>query len=77
MMHREGDAQLSDERIVTDDGVGVVHDPALTPDLDACWFDPAYWQGRNGMQPMAGGRGGVFVVDTPLPAWWQRRPGAG
>lgn len=59
---------VSDERIVADDGLGMVHDSALTADMEPCWFDHAYWQGRNGLQAMAGGRGGVFVVDTPLGA---------
>ncbi|MGA7296300.1 MAG: 3-deoxy-D-manno-octulosonic acid kinase [Rhodanobacteraceae bacterium] len=56
---------MTDERIVADHGAGVVFDGSLTPDLDMRWFDVTYWQGRKAMRRLGGGRGGVFVVDTP------------
>lgn len=65
-LHREGEGLMSDERIVADHAQGVVHDPMRTPGLDALWFDAAFWRGRGVLVGMAGGRGGVFVVATPV-----------
>lgn len=53
------------ERIVTDCGRGVVFDPGLTPGLEPRWFEADYWHDQQAARHLDGGRGGVFVVDTP------------
>ncbi len=35
---------------------------------DAAWFDPAHWSARGLAEPHAGGRGGVWFVETPAGA---------
>lgn len=66
--HREGGKQVTDECIVADTRGAVVFDPARTPDLERCWFDPGYWRRRDALRTLGGGRGGVAIIDTPAGA---------
>lgn len=66
MMHRERSESVAEERIVADDGAGVVFDPSWVPGFDRHWFEPAYWQEQKALRALHGGRGGVFIVDTAV-----------
>ena len=47
-----------------DAGSAILFDAAVSPQVDAQWFEPAYWQARGALQTLQGGRGGVAVIDT-------------
>jgi 3-deoxy-D-manno-octulosonic acid kinase len=46
----------------------IVFDAAASPQVDADWFAPDYWRGRDALRAQAGGRGGVALIDTPTGA---------
>ena len=47
-------------------GIAIVFDRRAGVVPDARWFDPAHWAALGRSSGMAGGRGGVMVVETPL-----------
>lgn len=54
------------ERIREDAAGAILFDAAVSPQVDADWFDPQAWQARGALRQQSGGRGGVSVIDTPV-----------
>jgi 3-deoxy-D-manno-octulosonic acid kinase len=49
------------------DATGVIlFDAAVSPQVGHDWFAPEYWRARNALRTQAGGRGGVFIMVTPV-----------
>lgn len=44
----------------------ILCDPAAASRVEADWFAPDYWRGRNALRVHAGGRGGVAIIESPL-----------
>ncbi|MDE2307471.1 MAG: 3-deoxy-D-manno-octulosonic acid kinase [Xanthomonadaceae bacterium] len=57
---------MMQERIHEDAAGAILFDATLTPQVDHDWFAPAYWRERGAMRTLAGGRGGVAVVGSPV-----------
>ena len=55
---------MTDERVLADQGGGIVFDAGLVPEVDRRWFEPAWWQGQGALASATGGRGGVSIVRT-------------
>jgi 3-deoxy-D-manno-octulosonic acid kinase len=55
---------MTDERVLADQGGGIVFDAALVPAVDRRWFEPAWWQGQGALAAASGGRGGVSIIRT-------------
>lgn len=53
------------ERIREDAAGAILFDAAVSPQVDADWFEPQAWRERGALRQQAGGRGGVAIVDTP------------
>jgi 3-deoxy-D-manno-octulosonic acid kinase len=53
------------ERIREDAAGAILFDAAVSPQVDAGWFDPEAWQARGALRQQQGGRGGVAIIDTP------------
>lgn len=53
------------EQLRQDAEDAILFDPTVSPQVDADWFDPNYWQALGGLRTQAGGRGGVAMIDTP------------
>jgi 3-deoxy-D-manno-octulosonic acid kinase len=43
----------------------ILFDAAVAPQVDRDWFERDYWRGHDALRVLAGGRGGVAVIDTP------------
>ncbi|WP_329740674.1 3-deoxy-D-manno-octulosonic acid kinase [Dyella sp. A6] len=43
----------------------ILFDAEVSPQVDADWFDPDYWRGRDALHVQQGGRGGVALIRTP------------
>ncbi|MFC5743465.1 3-deoxy-D-manno-octulosonic acid kinase [Dyella tabacisoli] len=56
---------MMQERVREDATSAILFDAAVAPQVDECWFTPAYWRDRGALRTQAGGRGGVAIVDTP------------
>jgi 3-deoxy-D-manno-octulosonic acid kinase len=56
---------VTDERIVADARGAVVFAPDLVVQVDADWFDAAWWRTQGKLRDGHGGRGGVAYVDAP------------
>lgn len=54
------------ERIREDAGGVILFDAAVSPQVDHDWFAPDHWRQRDGLRVVAGGRGGVAVIATPV-----------
>jgi 3-deoxy-D-manno-octulosonic acid kinase len=51
---------------IREDATGVIlFDAAVAPQVDRDWFERDYWRHRDALRVLAGGRGGVAVIDTP------------
>ncbi|WP_430389438.1 3-deoxy-D-manno-octulosonic acid kinase [Dyella sp. 20L07] len=53
------------ERIREDATGAILFDAAVSPQVDAAWFDPEAWCARGALRQQNGGRGGVAIIDTP------------
>lgn len=53
------------ERLRTETDGAILFDADVAPQVDAYWFDAAWWRARDAAQEQAGGRGGVHFVETP------------
>ncbi len=53
------------ERIREDDAGVILFDAAVSPQVDADWFEPEAWRARGALRQQSGGRGGVAIIDTP------------
>ena len=53
------------EKSYSEAASAIVFDAALSDQVATDWFAPAYWRDRDALSPLAGGRGGVAVIDTP------------
>ena len=53
------------ERIREDATGAILFDAAVSPQVDADWFDPDAWQARGALRRQQGGRGGVAIIETP------------
>ncbi len=53
------------ERIREDAAGAILFDAAVSPQVDADWFDLQAWQARGALRRQPGGRGGVAIIDTP------------
>lgn len=53
------------EQTYNEAATAIVFDAALCGQIGPDWFAPAYWRARDAMSALAGGRGGVAVIDTP------------
>ncbi|WP_114240007.1 3-deoxy-D-manno-octulosonic acid kinase [Dyella sp. C9] len=53
------------ERIREDDAEAILFDAAVSPQVDARWFDPEAWDAAGALRRQGGGRGGVAIIDTP------------
>ncbi|RDI99642.1 3-deoxy-D-manno-octulosonic acid kinase [Dyella solisilvae] len=54
------------ERIREDAAGAILFDAAVSPQVDADWFEPETWRARGALRVQGGGRGGVAVIDTPV-----------
>ncbi|EQD50920.1 Lipopolysaccharide kinase, partial [mine drainage metagenome] len=52
----------------TEANSAIVFDPARVPQVDARWFDAAWWQAQGRLRTRGGGRGGVGFIDSPAGA---------
>ena len=43
----------------------ILFDPTVAPQVERAWFERDYWRHRDALRVLAGGRGGVAVIDTP------------
>lgn len=46
----------------------IVFDPARVPQVDARWFNAAWWHAQGRLRARGGGRGGVGFIDSPAGA---------
>lgn len=53
------------EEIREDAAGAILFDAAVSPQVDAGWFDPEAWRARGALRQQGGGRGGVAIIDTP------------
>lgn len=53
------------ERIREDAAGAILFDAAVSPQVDAAWFEPDAWQALGAWRNQSGGRGGVAIIDTP------------
>ena len=53
------------EQLRQDAEGAILFDASVSPQVDARWFDPGYWQERAALSTQAGGRGGVAMIATP------------
>jgi 3-deoxy-D-manno-octulosonic acid kinase len=53
------------EQLRQDAEGAILFDATVSPQVDAAWFDPAYWHDRGALNAQAGGRGGVAMIHTP------------
>ena len=44
----------------------ILFDAEVSPQVDADWFDPDHWRGRDALRVQEGGRGGVALIHTPI-----------
>ncbi len=44
----------------------IVFDAAVSGQIGPEWFAPAFWRARDALSALAGGRGGVAVINTPV-----------
>jgi 3-deoxy-D-manno-octulosonic acid kinase len=52
----------------TEANSSIVFDPAAVPQVDARWFEPAWWQAQGLLRERHGGRGSVGFIDSPAGA---------
>ena len=52
----------------TEANSSIVFDPAAVPQVDARWFEPAWWQAQGRLRTRSGGRGSVGFIDSPAGA---------
>lgn len=57
---------MMQERIQEDAAGAILFDATVLPQVDHDWFEPASWRERGGLRPIAGGRGGVAIIATPV-----------
>lgn len=57
---------MMQERTYNEHGMAIVFDAALSGQIGPEWFAPAYWHARHALSALAGGRGGVAVISTPV-----------
>jgi len=43
----------------------ILFDAQVSPQVDADWFVPNYWQSQGALRTESGGRGGIAVIATP------------
>ncbi|HKU79497.1 MAG TPA: 3-deoxy-D-manno-octulosonic acid kinase [Rhodanobacteraceae bacterium] len=60
------ESRAVDPRIVASGHDAMVFDANLPEAPTAEWFDAPWWQARERMRPVEGGRGGVAFLDTPV-----------
>lgn len=53
------------EQLHTDADGAILFDAEASPQVGAEWFAPDYWRERGALRTLAGGRGGVQLIDTP------------
>jgi 3-deoxy-D-manno-octulosonic acid kinase len=53
------------ECIRKDAGGEILFDAAVAPQVDRDWFERDYWRRHDALRVLAGGRGGVAIIDTP------------
>lgn len=52
------------EQLRTETDGAILFDADAAPQVDAHWFDAGWWRARGAASELAGGRGGVHVIDT-------------
>ena len=57
---------MMQERTHKDVTGAILFDATVSSQVEADWFAPDYWRGRNALSAQAGGRGGVAIIDTPV-----------
>jgi 3-deoxy-D-manno-octulosonic acid kinase len=53
------------EQTYNEAATAMVFDAALSGQIGPDWFVPAFWRARDALSALAGGRGGVAVINTP------------
>lgn len=53
------------EKLQTDADGAILFDAEASPQVGPDWFAPEYWRERGALRSLAGGRGGVQLIDTP------------
>ncbi|TAM57262.1 MAG: 3-deoxy-D-manno-octulosonic acid kinase [Rhodanobacter sp.] len=57
---------MMQERIHKDVAGTILFDAMAAPQVDHDWFAPAYWRERGALRTLAGGRGGVAIIASPV-----------
>ena len=56
---------MVDARVRRQDDTAILFDAGAVPQVEACWFDPGWWQACGRLRVRQGGRGAIGFLDTP------------
>jgi len=56
---------MVDARMRRQGDTAILFDAGAAPQVEACWFDPGWWQAAGRLRVRQGGRGAIGFLDTP------------
>jgi len=56
---------MVDARMRRQGDMAILFDAGVAPQVEACWFDPGWWQAAGRLRVRQGGRGAIGFLDTP------------